>query len=97
MSEKKIPVVVTTAHRGVFVGYHDSGELPESGHVVLSDARMVVYYDRSCRGVLGVGSRGVGSSSRVSPPVPMIALRGCTAMWRATPEAAAAWEEEPWG
>lgn len=87
-------VVVTTAHRGVFVGY--TTDAADADVITLRRARMVVYYDSSCRGVLGVGSRGVGSGSRVSPAVPSITLRAVTAVWDATEQAAAAWEAEPW-
>lgn len=96
MSKKSRPVLVTTTRRGIFVGRTtDSGDEPT---ITLTDARMVVYYARETRGVLGVASRGVANGSRVSPAVPRLVLRGSeiTAIADATPEAEAAWTEEPW-
>jgi hypothetical protein len=91
---KSRPVVVTTAHRGIFVGRTtDSGDAET---ITLTDARMVVYYSRETRSVLGIASRGVAPGSRVSPPVPRLKLRAVTAVIDATPEAERAWRTEPW-
>jgi hypothetical protein len=87
-------VMVTTAHRGVFVGY--TTDAADADTITLTRARMIVYYSRETRGVLGIAGRGVAPGSRVSPPVDCIVLRNITAVVDATPEAAAAWEAEPW-
>jgi len=87
------PVVVTTAHRGVFVGYTTDAE---SETITLVRARMVVYYSSDTRSVLGIATRGPQRGSRVSPAVPKLVLRNVTAVADATTEAAAAWELEPW-
>ena len=93
MSEPRA-VVVTTAHRGVFVGYTTDPD--DAEHVTLTKARMVVYYSQGTRSVLGIASSGVAAGSRVSHPVPRIVLRNITAVIDATAEAAAAWEKGPW-
>jgi hypothetical protein len=88
-------VVVTTEHRGVFVGYtKDRGATKE---IALERARMVVYYSAETRSVLGIASRGVAKGSRVSPAVPRILLQNVTSVIDAAPEAVEAWEKEPWG
>ena len=93
-SKSERPVLVTTSHRGVFVGY--TTDAPDAATITLSRARMVVYYSADTRSVLGIASRGPQSGSRVSPPVPRLTLRSITAVVDATPEAAEAWELEPW-
>ena len=92
---KERPVMVTTAHRGVFVGL--TSDPSDAELITLTRARMVVYYDASCRGVLGVAVRGLGKGSRLSPAVDRIVLRNITSVVDATPEALASWNAEPWG
>lgn len=87
------PVVVTTAHRGVFVGYTTD---PVGAEIVrLERGRMVVYWPESTRGVVGLAAKGPGSGSRVSPPA-TISLRNITSVIEASQQAAEAWEKEPW-
>ena len=89
-----IPVVVTTAHRGVFVGYADA--ITDAPTIRLARARMVVYYSAPTRGVLGLAARGPQPGSRVTSAVDALVLRDVTGVARATDAAAAAWEAEPW-
>lgn len=87
------PVVVTTAHRGVFVGYTTD---PADAEIVrLERGRMIIYWSRSTRGVVGLAAQGPAAGSRVSPPA-TISLRNITSVIEATEEAAKAWEQEPW-
>ena len=87
------PVVVTTAHRGVFVGYTTD---PSDAEIVrLERGRMVVYWSESTRGVVGLAAKGPGAGSRVSPPA-TISLRNITSVIEAREQAAEAWEKEPW-
>jgi hypothetical protein len=87
------PVVVTTAHRGVFVGYTTD---PSDAEIVrLERGRMIVYWPESTRSVVGLAVRGPGAGSRVSPPA-TITLRNVTSVIEATVAASEAWEEEPW-
>lgn len=95
MSEKSElrPVVVTTAHRGVFVGYTTD---PSDAEIVrLERGRMVVYWSQATRGAVGLAVKGPGAGSRVSPPA-TITLRNVTSVIEASEAAAVAWEEEPW-
>jgi hypothetical protein len=96
MASKKSsrPVVVTTAHRGVFVGH--TADAGDADTITLTDARMVVYWPVAARSVVGIAARGTPSGSRVSPAVRRIVLRAVTAVLDATPEAASTWAEEPW-
>jgi hypothetical protein len=86
------PVLVTTSYRGVFFGY--AGDT--SGDVVkLRRGRNILYWPEETHGFLGLASTGPGPGSRVGPAAD-IEVRGVTAVAEVTPEAAAAWEAEPW-
>ena len=95
MEEKKErPVIVSTAHRGIFFGY--TSETGEPENLTLSRARMIVYHSRDSHGFIGIANRGPGKEAKVSPSVARLGLRNVTAIVDATPEAAAACEAEPW-
>lgn len=88
-------VVVTTAYRGVFVGWTtDRSDDPET--IELVRAHMIVYWAAGNRGVLGIASMGPVNGSRVSPQVQRIILRNVTAVMDATDAAAEAWSKAPW-
>lgn len=88
------PVVVTTQHRGVFVGY--TADPTDAEIVTLERGRMIVYWPAEVHGVLGLATRGPVKGSRVSPAVKSIALRNVTSVIEATAEAAEQWEKELW-
>jgi len=88
------PVVVTTQHRGVFVGY--TADPPGAEIVTLERGRMIVYWPTDVHGVLGLATHGPLQGSRVSPAVKSITLRNVTAIIEASPAAAEQWEKEPW-
>lgn len=86
------PVLVTTAHRGVFFGYAKdvSGET-----ITLRAARLCVYWTSDIRGFMGLAAVGPGSGCRIGPPAD-IELRAITAVVSVTSEAVAKWEVAPW-
>ena len=86
------PVVVTTAHRGVFFGYATD----TSGDTIkLARARLCVYWSSDCKGFMGLASDGPSSACRIGPPAD-IELRNITAVIETTPMAVKAWEGAPW-
>jgi len=86
------PVIVTTAHRGVFFGYTADGD----GEIVkLSRARNCLYWSADVKGFMGLAATGPSASCRVGPAAD-IQLRNVTAVLEVTPEAAARWEQAPW-
>lgn len=89
---KERPVLVTTAHRGVFFGYAKdvSGETIE-----LRAARLCVYWSSDIRGFMGLAAVGPNKTCRIGPPAD-IELRAITAVVSVTPEAVAKWESAPW-
>ena len=90
MAEK---VVVTTKHRGVFMGEIESRNGSE---IVLKDARVCVYWSRDTKGFVGLAKTGPLSGSRVSPAAPKLELFDVTSVTHCTPEAVEKWEAEPW-
>lgn len=86
-------LVVTTEHRGVFFGY---GEPTDADTIKLEDVRMCVYWPEQNHGVLGLAAQGPLKGAKIGPAVPVATIRGVTAVFECTAEAAAAWESEPW-
>jgi len=91
-AEKERPVVVTTAHRGVFFGYatETSGET-----IKLRAARLCVYWTTDLRGFMGLAAQGPGSGCKIGPAAD-IELRNVTAVIEASEEAVKRWEKAPW-
>ncbi len=81
------PVIVTTAHRGVFFGYAEdtTGET-----IFLKRSRICLYWSADLRGFMGLAAFGPNSSCRIGPPAD-ITLRAITAVLEVTPEAERAW------
>ncbi len=90
---KGVPLVVTTAHRGVFFGYGTPGN---ADTIRLTQARMCVYWSVSMRGVLGLAVQGPDKDCKIGFAVPALTLRDVTSVTEASPEAAKKWETGPW-
>jgi hypothetical protein len=86
------PVVVTTAHRGVFFGYAND---TDGEQIELTKARLCVYWSADVRGFMGLASSGPSKTCKIGPAAD-ITLRNITAVLEATPEAVEAWEKAPW-
>jgi len=93
MKTKKIPLLVTTEHRGVFFGY---GTLTENKIIKLENARMCVYWSQDVKGVLGLASAGPSKDCRIGPPVPSITLQAVTSVSEVSEPAAKQWESNHW-
>lgn len=86
------PVVVTTAHRGVFFGYAED----TSGDTIkLRRARNCIYWPAGNKGFLGLARGGPAKGARVGPAAD-IELRDITCVADCTEAAASAWEAAPW-
>lgn len=91
------PVLVTTAHRGVFFGYADPHEdLTEATVIALKRARNCIYWSRAMRGFLGLASAGPDQDCRIGPTVDIV-LRDVTCIADVEPDAVKRWEASPWG
>lgn len=84
---KERPVIVTTAHRGVFFGYASdtTGET-----IFLKRSKLCLYWSADLRGFMGLASHGPNSSCKIGPAAD-ITLRSITAVLEVTPEAEAKW------
>jgi hypothetical protein len=93
-TSKPRPVVVTTAHRGVFFG--NTTDPDDTKIITLTDAQMCVSWSSSIKGVLGLAATGPDRSCRVGPAVPAITLQDVIAVMGTTDEAVKAWQAQPW-
>jgi hypothetical protein len=86
------PVLVTTAHRGVFFGYAKD----TSGDTIkLSRSRLCVYWSEDCKGFMGLASTGPTASCRIGNPAD-IELRNITSVTEVTAAAVVQWESNHW-
>jgi len=86
-------VVVSTKHRGVFYGTLVDRK---SGEVVLSGARMCVYWCAKTKGFIGLASKGPGEGCRITDAAPSLEVVDVTAVVECSEEASKAWEAAPW-
>lgn len=91
-SAKLRPVVVTTAHRGVFFGY--AGDT-DGETIALKESRLCVYWSSDVRGFMGLAANGPNKSCKIGPPAD-ITLRNITAVLEVTPAAEKAWVKGAW-
>ena len=92
---KERPVLVCTAHRGVFFGYID-GQPTDARTIRIERARMCVYWSAAVKGVLGLAATGPNKNCKIGPAVPALTLREVTSVMEASEEAAKMWETVIW-
>lgn len=86
------PVLITTAHRGVFFGYLKSREeTPEGLTVTLGNVRCAIRWS-TIGGFLELAEKGPNAKSRIGSRAPQAEIRKVTSVTACTPEAVAAWE-----
>lgn len=90
--KKERPVVVTTAHRGVFFGYTKD---TDGEQIKLDRSRLCLYWSADVQGFMGLAANGPTKGCRIGPPAD-ITLRNITAVLEVTPDAVAKWEAAPW-
>lgn len=86
------PVVVTTAHRGVFFGYASD---TDGEQIELKKSRLCIYWSADVQGFMGLASKGPSKSCRIGPPAD-ITLRSITSVLEVTPDAEQAWNSATW-
>ena len=91
-TKKGRPVVVTTAHRGVFFGYADK---TDGETIALKDARLCVYWSADLRGFMGLAANGPGPNCKIGPAAD-IELRAITSVVAVSSEAEKRWLAAPW-
>lgn len=91
-SHAPMPVLVCTDKRGVFFGHTtDHSARP----LVLTDARMCLYWSSDVGGVLGLAEIGPTKDCKVSAPVSMLIAEGVTCVISCDEKAAKAWAKAP--
>jgi len=90
------PVLVTTAHRGVFFGYVEDYDVGQKT-IQLQDARMCVYWSAAMKGVGGLAAVGPDTDCKIAPRVASHMLNDITSIASVEPDAAEKWEQAPWG
>lgn len=85
------PVLVTTAHRGVFAGLVPVDADLTSRTLSLTGARMAIYWGTT-KGVLELAETGPTSKSRISARADIPVLHDVTSVTDITPAAWAKWE-----
>lgn len=85
------PVLVTTAHRGVFCGLIDDDQDLTAKAMPLKQARMAIYFGTS-KGVMELAETGPTPSSRIGAPADVPMLHDITAVFAVTPEAWEKWQ-----
>jgi hypothetical protein len=91
-SKKERPVVVTTAHRGVFFGYATD---TDGETITLKRSRLCVYWSADCKGFMGLAANGPTKGCKIGPAAD-ITLRNITSVMEVSDSAAKAWESAPW-
>lgn len=86
------PVIVTTAHRGVFYG-EVKGET-SGPQIVLRNCRMAIRWGTT-KGLWELAATGPTDRSKISAVAPQVELRDITAVLDVTPAAAEAWRAAP--
>ena len=86
------PVLVTTAHRGVFAGLVDDDHDMTLRDFPLKSARMAIYWGTTL-GVMQLAATGPTEKSRISAEADVPMLHDVTAVFAITPEAWEAWRK----
>lgn len=87
-AKKAAPVVVCTDKRAVVFGYTtDTAARP----IVLTAARMCLYWSKNVGGVFGLAELGPNSECKISAVAPSVTLEGVTAVFSVCDAAEAAW------
>lgn len=89
MSDLK-PILVTTAHRGVFAGLVPVDADLSAKTLALKDARMAIYWGTT-KGVLELAETGPTGKSRISAKADIPVLHDVTAVFEVSDAAWAKW------
>ena len=86
------PVLVTTAHRGVFFGY---AAKTDGETIALKAAQLCVYWSPDVKGFTGLASHGPSDTCRIARPTDLT-LRNITCVLEVTAAAVVNFERAPW-
>lgn len=88
------PVLITTAHRGVFYGRLAEGQDENERTLKLDRCRNVIYWqaDDQALGFLGLAAKGPGADCRIGAEAPRVRIHDVTSVADCTARAAEAFE-----
>ena len=89
MTDATKPILVTTAHRGVFAGLVPANTDLSAKTLALKSARMAIYWGTT-RGVMELADTGPTGKSKISAPADIPVLHDVTAVFEVTE---AAWKK----
>jgi hypothetical protein len=92
LSSAPMPVLVCTDKRAVVFGY--CGNV-EARPIILTKARMCLYWSADVGGVFGLAEVGPTSGCKISAPVSKVSLEGVTAVFAVEADAVKAWNDAP--
>lgn len=95
VKDSKIPVLVTTEHRGVFFGYIEPGDVLKDP-LKIYKKQMCTYYSADMHGVFGLAKYGPSKSCKIGPPVEWATVKGITSVVGVSKDAEKRWLDEPW-
>lgn len=91
-TNNRIPVLITTAHRGAFFGYIDPAKRYDTT-IDMTGARNCLFWHESIGGFLGLSASGPNRQCRIGAKVPgVFTVRDVTSVTDCTAAAVAAWE-----
>src|SRR5579884_1805490 len=93
--DSRVAVLVTTAHRGVFFGFAEPGDLDKKS-IRVTRARLCIYWSADVKGFMGLAATGPTAGCKIGPEVPAITLQDVTSASEVAASAVAAWEKAPW-
>lgn len=88
------PVVICTAHRGVFFGLIDPKHATQKS-IRVENARNCIYWAQTIGGVVGLARTGPNRDCHIGAEAPAIILHDVTAVMECTEAASKAWQEAP--
>jgi hypothetical protein len=88
------PVIITTAHRGVFFGHANPADF-DKPNIRITSARNCISWSRSVGGVFGLASVGPNRECSIGATMAAVTLRDVTAVVECIEAAAKAWKEAP--
>jgi hypothetical protein len=81
------PVIITTAHRGVFFGHANPADFDQS-NIRITNARNCISWSRSVGGVFGLASVGPNRECSIGATMAAVTLRDVTAVVECSEDAA---------
>lgn len=86
------PVLITTAHRGVFAGLIPADQDLTAQSMPLKNAKMAIYWGTT-KGLMQLCETGPTTSSKISAKADIPMLHAITGVFDISPAAWAAWEK----